>query len=517
MQKCLFLAIIVISGVLVFSSHVSAYDDSISGGILCVDGSGAANLSADFQNALTASTDTDAELRLISDTFSIPASVTGHFTIVTSSSLEISGGWNADCSSQSKDSPALTTLAGGTTQTGENAGGGVLSVKIADNASAATLAIHNLTIRNGSSTGSGGGLYFLHTGDTGQIVTVNLYDLVVEDNKTAIFGAGMQIWDNGTARGMFVNISDCIVRRNTITDNDGGRGGLSVEVPEFDGAKMADTTISNCQILDNSTDILGGGLYVNSGTGDTVLVNNIIADNFVSNDNGGGVYIINSEGGNITLTNNTITNNKTTEAGTTGGGLYVDLANTTSSLDIFNNIIFNNTAAGNGDDIFLSRPYPNDIAINNNDFNSTKTIGFLIDGDGTLLSNANNLNVNPNFASPNNLDPADNDYRLQASSRAIDAGSNSAPYLPATDIEGEDRIQDAAADIGAYEHPGTTGGGDGDSDSDSIGGQGCFIASASGGPHYAGHPLFLALLGVFAVLVFGVFPANPKSGKTKHH
>jgi hypothetical protein len=457
---------------LLFGSQANAYH--------CVSNS------TDFQTALT-EISTDNEIRLQAGTYTIAAGSASHFVVNHDDSLEISGGWNEGCSTQTAGSPGLTILAGNATQDDP---GGVLSVTIDANLSAATVTIHNLTISNGSSVGSGGGLYFLHTGNSALIVTVDIYDIIVEDNETANFGAGMQIWDNGSLRGMFVDISDCIVQRNVVATAADGPGGISVEVPFSVGAKMADTTISNCQVLNNDAGVLGAGIYIDSGTGDTNLFNNIVAGNSVSNDNGGGVYINNSDegGGDISLTNNTITENVATG---NGGGLYVNLANPTSGLDIYNNIIYSNSATGDGDDIYIANLDPNDIAINNNDFNYTSPTGFGIDDDTNLtpdLTTAGNINADPDFE-----DPASDDYHLLGTSPAIDAGENLAPELPATDIEGEDRIQDVTVDMGAYEFPGTPGGGGGGGTTPPAeeGGSGCFIATAAYGSYIADDVMIL--------------------------
>jgi hypothetical protein len=462
MLRNLYLFLIYLVCFFLFSALANAYDD-LGSGVLCVNDT--ADLSEDFRLALIeverldADDNTFAEVRLKGlkgltggTTYSIPDDT--HFNVITAHSLEISGGWDTDCSTQTTGTPDLTILEGGATQAEP---GGVLSVTIKDNSSA-TVKIHNLTINNGSSEKSGGGLYFFHTASsvTAATVTLSLYDIIMENNETNTFGSGIEILDDGTSGGMLVDIYDCIIRSNSVTSASGGPGGISVEVPftVVNGSKLVDTYISNCQILDNSAAQMGGGIYINSAKGDRILVNNVIAGNSVSDDNGGGVYIINSENGNITLTNNTITNNETT--GTTlgsqgGGGIYVDLDNALSSLNIYNNIIFKNAAAGDGDDILIVSPNPNDITINNNDFNDTLTTGFLIEGDDTNLITEKNINVDPDFE-----DSTNDNYHLLESSQAIDAGDNSAPFIPAKDLDGVTRPQNAIVDMGAYEYASTT-------------------------------------------------------------
>ena len=476
MPRSTFLFFICFICPLLFGSQANAYQ--------CVSNS------TDFQTALTAIS-ADNEIRLQAGTYTIAAGSASHFQVTHTGSLTISGGWNIDCSTQTTGSPDLTILEGGRDLTvpsntvPQTNPGGVLSVKIEDNTSA-DVSIHNLTIRNGSSDESGGGLYFLHTGTavTAATASLSIHDIIIENNETRTFGSGMQILDNGTSGGMFVDISDCIVRNNSISSlTEGGPGGISVEVPftVITGARMAETIIANCQILNNSAFWWGGGLYINSGTGDTTLVNNVIAGNSVADDNGGGIYITNSQNGNITLTNNTITGNVTTgteQFSQDGGGLYVDLDNAFSSLDIYNNIIFNNTAAGVGDDFLIFNLDLNAMTINYNDFNDTPDTGYLIDGDTTNLITLLNKNVDPDFENA-----AIDNYHLAIGSPVIDAGDNTAPALPDFDLDGVSRPQNSKVDMGAYEAAATTTTTLPGTPEESTGGEGCFIATAAYGSY----------------------------------
>ena len=411
----------VIISILLFTANAGAFETE--NGFLCVNGIGA-NLAADFQAALDAVTNTNDEVRLIAGTFSVPTGPASHFSLTVEHSLEISGGWNADCSSQSAGSPGLTKLQGGTKQT---VPGGVLSVTVEDN-SVATVSIHNLTIQNGNTGDGGGGFYFFHTPDSALQATLELNDVIVEDNLADNSGAGIYISDDNTFGGTFV-------------------------------------TISSCRILNNSSLRNGGGLYINPGEGNTILVNNLVAGNDATDD-GGGVYISNTAVYDIILTNNTITGNTTRN--NNGGGLSVSLGDVSSQLALYNNIIYNNDAnTAIGDDIYVNNTNENTVTIRNTDFNSAQDTGFYIEND-TNLNNINNLNVAPKFE-----DPAGDNYHLLESSQAINAGYNSAPHLPDYDLDGEDRVQDGTVDMGAYEFP--------VDDKTVIGGEGCFIATAAYG------------------------------------
>jgi hypothetical protein len=455
MQRSIYLFFISLIFLLLFGVQANAY---VTGsGFLCVDGSGAANLSVDFQEALTNGvTSINDEVRIISGTYRISDVSDAHFQVTANHSLEISGGWNADCSTQKTGSPGLTILEGGTTQTDP---GGVLSVTIQNNPPDSTVSIHNLTINDGSSYKSGGGLYIFHTATLFNLalsLTVNLNDIIAEFNETEIFGSGISIFDDGTPGGMYVNISDCIVRDNTfLPSTSGGPAGIHIDTLST-GEGMADTFISNCQILNNTALQDGGGLYINSGTGDTTLVNNVIAGNTATNFGGGGANIFNNDtaGGDITITNNTITGN--TADNDNGGGLLVDLGfndpspeNTSSSIDIYNNIIWGNFALnGIAEDFNISNLHGNIVNILNNDFNNTPTTGFSVDGDQTNVVIEDNLDIDPDF------NAAIDNYHLDALSPVIDQGLNAAPLVPSDDLDGAVRPLTAPdpADMGAYEY-----------------------------------------------------------------
>ena len=111
--------------------------------------------------------------------------------------------------------------------------------------------------------------------------TLNISDIIVQDSSTSTFGSGIAIFDWGT-NGLHVNISNCVVKNNTVVASSGG-GPAGIYVDNLGGP--IDVSISKCQILDNSAELDGSGLYIDSGEGDVTLVNNVIAGNTIANDN----------------------------------------------------------------------------------------------------------------------------------------------------------------------------------------------------------------------------------------
>ncbi len=122
-----------------------------------------------------------------------------------------------------------------------------------------------------------------------------------------------------------------------------------------------------------------------------VVTNSTFSGNFATW--GGGMYNYNSS---PTVTNSIISSNQ-------GGGIYA----VASSPTIDYNDVWNNSP----DDYFGCSAGPNDIS------------------------------QDPLF-----VNPAADDYHLQAGSPGIDVGDNSAPSLPSTDFEGDPRIVDGDGD-----------------------------------------------------------------------
>jgi hypothetical protein len=150
------------------------------------------------------------------------------------------------------------------------------------------------------------------------------------------------------------------------------------------------------------------------------------------------------------ITNNTIANNalNTTDSGVLGS---ITLAGNLAKIAFINNLVI----AGNPRPIFYCFPYymqyTPTIFDHNDIYNS---VGPTMSADCTIPVETNgNISVPPGFASAT-------DFHLTAGSPAIDAGNNSAPNLPATDLDNTPRIQDSKGngftviDMGAYESAG---------------------------------------------------------------
>ncbi|HEY3266232.1 MAG TPA: right-handed parallel beta-helix repeat-containing protein [Armatimonadota bacterium] len=245
--------------------------------------------------------------------------------------------------------------------------------------------------------------------------TLNVTDNVVKGNAVSNDVAGVYCKLTGTATAL--------IQHNAITGNyntylQGTGGGLFL-----DGGAP---TVLNNTIQGNAAGY-GGGVYCNSTN--AVLANNLIVSNGVNN-SGGGVYAYK---GAPVFVNNTITANS---ASSDGGALFADA----SSVTLTNTIAAYNSPG-------ISKNTAATLTMSHNDVFGNA--GY--DASGFVLTN--NLNVDPGLAGP----PARNLHILPTSALRNAGDTSAIPTNPAwQDMDGQNRLQGAAVDVGADESYGET-------------------------------------------------------------
>jgi predicted outer membrane repeat protein len=158
-------------------------------------------------------------------------------------------------------------------------------------------------------------------------------------------------------------------------------------------------------IMNNTCASKGGGIYCSSSTG--TIVNNLIINNAASS--GGGINC--AYNSNAVIVNNT----SWTNFANSGAGLSFEF---NSNATVTNNIVYNNLPAGSGEV---------------NLYNSNPIITYCDVRGG--WPGTGNIDKDPLF-----IDADGMDFHLSRLSPCIDAGDNSAPELPAQDLDGDPRV-----------------------------------------------------------------------------
>ncbi|HNW75301.1 MAG TPA: choice-of-anchor Q domain-containing protein, partial [Bacteroidales bacterium] len=218
-------------------------------------------------------------------------------------------------------------------------------------------------------------------------------------------------------------VTNCLFEGNSATGIGGGAS--------FDDS---DPEISH-NLFSNNYGGLGGGFGILRSNPSRVVSNNLVTSNealFY----GGGIACIRS---NTVFTNNTIVNNLSMS----GGGFY---CNDSAVPTLYNTILVSNEGLGHEVYIWDVRSAPSFYYCNVED----GTAAFEGSGahEGYLGTFENNLDTVPMFRGT-----GDFPFALQAESPCIDAGTPDTLGLliPATDLEGRNRIYNGRIDIGAYE------------------------------------------------------------------
>jgi parallel beta-helix repeat protein len=349
------------------------------------------------------------------------------------------------------------TISGNSSSSGNYSSGGGVYVS-----GGSTVTLSGNTI-SGNSSGRGGGVYV----SGGSTVTLNGNTIrgnsSTEGGGVYVLGgstatlSGNTISGNSSTEGVGVYMvggSTVTLSGNTISGNTSSGGGVYVSQSATSatltlstntisgnssrGAYVLQSHASSSMSLDGnrvsgntSLNGPGGGFYLD---GYTIKVrNNVVVKNGSRTSTGDGAGIWVKPRTRLDLVNNTITEN---DAVARGGGLRVVLDGVTEIVNAYNNVIFGNTAASDGDDVCISGTGSRKEFVNNN-ASGLSGIWDLFTG---------NMDLAPAFA-----DAANGDYHLTAGSPCVNAGTNGAPQLPATDLDGDPRIADGRVDMGAYE------------------------------------------------------------------
>jgi len=277
-----------------------------------------------------------------------------------------------------------------------------------------TSILDGFTITNGSA-GWGGAIYCNNSSP--HIMNCVLNGNTAYDNYGG--GGGICCKDNANPF-----ISNCLITENNCTSSPGGGGGICCESNSF-------PTINNCQFTSNTADNAGGGLCIAASSVNVYY--STFSNNLSVNGGGGGIYI---QEGNLIIDKSTFSANTTNN---TGGGIFVNdlgciiMSNTIIEGSTNNAIHFNNSVNPS----IIHSDFHNNAGGNFSGNSIPAGLGSIstVNANGDPADEFYNIFLDPLF-----VDPANDDYNLQASSPCIDAGD------PTTSNDPDGTI----ADIGAF-------------------------------------------------------------------
>jgi hypothetical protein len=321
-------------------------------------------------------------------------------------------------------------------------------------------------------------------GDTAQVAPGTYYENIHMKSGVIIQGAGAgddptlhSIIDGGGA-GVVVIASG--VDSAAMIDGFMITNGSSLQAGGMANVHSSSPMVTNCIFSGNSSEGSGGGMY-NSGSSPTVTNCSFSANS--ARRKGGGMYNISSS---PTVTNCTFFGNSVTNPDARGGGMY----NQDSSPTVTNSIFSGNAAdfgggmynLGDGSPELTNCTFSGNLASDgggmfNDNSSSPAVTNCILWGDSPqeiynsgsvpavaysviqlpdpseTYSGEGNINAEPLFVDPDGPDDVpgnlDDDLRLQSLSPCRDSGTPNG--APDTDIEGKQRPQGRAYDMGAYE------------------------------------------------------------------
>ncbi|GIP21629.1 hypothetical protein J22TS3_19040 [Paenibacillus sp. J22TS3] len=311
----------------------------------------------------------------------------------------------------------------------------------------------------------------------------SIHDITISGNElyNLVLGSSESLVLNG-------NVDSFAVTGNLIHDNDN----IGIDLIGFEGKapntaydQVRNGLVKGNRIYNISTknnpsyeDMSAGGIYVDGGK-DSIIEQNYSYNNDI------GIEVASEHAGkstsNITVRSNLVKGNRVT--GIAMGG-YDTKRGSTADCKIVNNTLYKNDTLGdeNGQ-LLLQYDTRNNIIKNNifvasstnilikNDY--TKNSGNIVDynlyfspsGSGKAIWTWKNKSytgfsayktgtgndAHSLFSDPKFVNAAGDDYHLQSSSPAVDAGDTDRAIIGDLDLDGKPRVQGTAVNIGAYE------------------------------------------------------------------
>ena len=320
--------------------------------------------------------------------------------------------------------------------------------------------LNGFTVQNGLSDFEGGGIYIDLTSPT-------IRHNVIQNNLATNGGGGIGVYFGSPL------IEDNTIRNNSQRSNsEGGVGGGGISV---DGSGSAQ--IIGNRIVKNTWPGSGGGISLDAA-GTPLIQNNVISSNSAEwvprsvLSQGGGIYSVNDSS--VQIIQNLIIGNSATQ----GGGIYLSVPEGQNDTPVLvNNTIAAEPGLTQGTAVWVGG-FDNQVQFFNNimvGISVTLTTS-VVYCDGTYSQQPPTFTNNDAYSSGSGLqgtcadqnlgngnlsvDPQfvmwmRSNFQLQSTSPVINAGTNSAPDLPSTDLAGNPRIVGGVVDMGAYEYQGT--------------------------------------------------------------
>lgn len=304
---------------------------------------------------------------------------------------------------------SLSLIGAGASQVFLDGNAANLALILEDTVSSGTITIQGITVQNGLGESNQGGGAFVDTDGPNVVIAESQFVNNKVENGEA--GTGLNVQTIG---------GDLTLNRNFIYNN----------LQENSGGQ-------------------GGGAYLEANGGTVRLTNNIVAMN-TGLDEGGGIFLSLTGASSAQAINNTFTLNN---AALAGGGLYIIFNFDGITVELDNNILFNNTSddsGDDGDDVFVQgNSVARTLTLRNNDIGEICfSSGGCDAGVATGVTATANINLDPLLVDPVNLM-----YGLSIGSPAVDAGTDTVPGgLPSPDFDGVTRPFDGTPpDMGALE------------------------------------------------------------------